>query len=50
MMQSGSSGLKLLGPFSEIVTFIKDDFIRHWLDLLCFLLSGRILGQYPDCP
>ncbi|MGK7953694.1 MAG: phytoene desaturase family protein [Crocosphaera sp.] len=33
--------LKLTGPFSKIVNeVISDPFIRHWLDLLCFLLSG----------
>ena len=33
--------LKLTGPFSRIMDgVIKDPFIRNWLDLLCFLLSG----------
>ncbi len=33
--------LKLLNPFSHIMNgVVKDDFIRNWLDLLCFLLSG----------
>jgi phytoene dehydrogenase-like protein len=33
--------LKLTGPFSNIAdTVISDRFIRNWLDLLCFLLSG----------
>ena len=41
-VQSGTNGLKLLGPFSDIIGFVKDDFIRHWLDLLCFLLSGGL--------
>ncbi|KAL4184021.1 hypothetical protein AMTRI_Chr11g157960 [Amborella trichopoda] len=33
---------KLLRPFSEIMDSLelKDPFIRNWLDLLCFLLSG----------
>ncbi|NMG06328.1 carotene isomerase [Brasilonema sp. UFV-L1] len=32
---------KLTGPFSRIMNgVIKDSFIRNWLDLLCFLLSG----------
>ena len=33
---------KLLGPFSEIVDSlnIKDPFVRNWVDLLSFLLSG----------
>ncbi len=33
--------LKLLGPFSNIMNgVVKDAFIRNWLDLLSFLLSG----------
>lgn len=33
--------LKLTGPFSRIQdTVIRDPFLRNWLDLLCFLLSG----------
>lgn len=32
---------KLTGPFSRLIDgVIHDPFIRHWLDLLCFLLSG----------
>lgn len=32
---------RLTGPFSTIInTTITDPFIRNWLDLLCFLLSG----------
>lgn len=32
---------KLTGPFSRIMDgVVKDPFIRNWLDLLCFLLSG----------
>lgn len=32
---------KLTRPFSQIMDgVIKDSFIRNWLDLLCFLLSG----------
>ncbi|MBW4635172.1 MAG: NAD(P)/FAD-dependent oxidoreductase [Iphinoe sp. HA4291-MV1] len=32
---------KLTGSFSQIMDgVIKDSFTRHWLDLLCFLLSG----------
>ncbi|MGB3508236.1 MAG: NAD(P)/FAD-dependent oxidoreductase [Microcoleaceae cyanobacterium] len=32
---------KLTGPFSQILEgVITDPFIRNWLDLLCFLLSG----------
>ena len=33
--------LKLTGPYSNILDEnVKDPFIRNWLDLLCFLLSG----------
>ena len=33
--------LKLTGPFSRIMNeVVEDPFIRNWLDLLCFLLSG----------
>lgn len=40
--QGALSATKLLRPFSEILDSldIKDPFIRNWLDLLCFLLSG----------
>jgi phytoene dehydrogenase-like protein len=32
---------KLLGPFSRVMDeVIADSFLRNWLDLLCFLLSG----------
>jgi phytoene dehydrogenase-like protein len=32
---------QLLGPFSQVMDrVVKDPFIRNWLDLLCFLLSG----------
>ena len=32
---------RLTGPFSEILEgVVTDPFIRNWLDLLCFLLSG----------
>lgn len=30
----------LTGPFSRAIAHIQDPFIRNWLDLLCFLLSG----------
>ncbi|MDJ0509329.1 MAG: NAD(P)/FAD-dependent oxidoreductase [Crocosphaera sp.] len=37
----GSHLFKLTGSFSAIAdTVISDPFIRNWLDLLCFLLSG----------
>lgn len=43
-LQSGANGLKLIGPFSAIMDgVVKDQFIRNWLDLLCFLLSGAPL-------
>ena len=33
--------IRLTGAFSKIMDgVIEDEFIRHWLDLLCFLLSG----------
>ena len=33
--------LKLSGPFSDVLDgVVKDPFIRNWIDLLCFLLSG----------
>eukprot|EP00249_Psilotum_nudum_P016558 c25882_g1_i3 orf=294-1721(+) len=40
--QAVFSAPKLLGPFSAIMDSleIRDPFIRNWLDLLCFLLSG----------
>ncbi|MEA5466174.1 phytoene desaturase family protein [Leptothoe sp. PORK10 BA2] len=32
---------KLTGPFSRIMDgIVRDEFTRHWLDMLCFLLSG----------
>ena len=31
---------KLTGPFSQIMEDVEDPFIRNWLNLLCFLLSG----------
>ena len=51
-MQTGPNALKLLGPFSNVIDgFIKDQFIRNWLDLLCFLLSGahRLLLLCSTC-
>lgn len=40
--QGALGATKLLGPFSDIVNAvgIKDPFLRSWLDLLPFLLSG----------
>ncbi|MBF2080039.1 MAG: NAD(P)/FAD-dependent oxidoreductase [Synechococcales cyanobacterium T60_A2020_003] len=35
------NAFKLAGPFSTIMNgVVHDPFIRNWLDLLCFLLSG----------
>jgi len=32
---------KLAGPFSQVMdSVIRDPFVRNWLDMLCFLLSG----------
>ena len=33
--------MKLVGPFTDVIGFIEDKFVRNWLDLLCFLLSGE---------
>uniref|UniRef100_A0A0C9QVE0 TSA: Wollemia nobilis Ref_Wollemi_Transcript_6218_2204 transcribed RNA sequence n=1 Tax=Wollemia nobilis TaxID=56998 RepID=A0A0C9QVE0_9CONI len=40
--QAALGATRLLRPFSEIIDSLdlKDPFIRNWLDLLCFLLSG----------
>ena len=33
--------MKLTGAFSQIMnSVVQDEFIRNWLDLLCFLISG----------
>ncbi|MDJ0732402.1 MAG: NAD(P)/FAD-dependent oxidoreductase [Crocosphaera sp.] len=41
LLRKSSQVLKLIGPFSHIADeVISDPFIHHWLDLLCFLLSG----------
>lgn len=50
VLQSGGTGLKLVGPFSDVIKFVKDDFVRNWLDLLCFLLSGESLFSTPVPP
>lgn len=45
-LQLGPQGFmgarKLLGPFSELVDAleIRNEFVRNWVDLLSFLLSG----------
>lgn len=41
LLSAGPAALGLTGPFSKVIEGrIKDPFIRNWLDLLCFLLSG----------
>ncbi|NEZ57862.1 phytoene desaturase family protein [Adonisia turfae] len=41
LLQQGVHVAKLTGPFSRIMDgIVHDDFARHWLDMLCFLLSG----------
>ncbi|MFB2897825.1 phytoene desaturase family protein [Aerosakkonemataceae cyanobacterium BLCC-F50] len=41
LLQHAANVIKLTGPFSRIIDdVITDSFIRNWLDLLCFLLSG----------
>ncbi|MGF1458701.1 MAG: phytoene desaturase family protein [Leptolyngbyaceae cyanobacterium] len=38
--------LDLTGPFSRLMDrVVSDEFLRHWLDLLCFLLSGLPAAQ-----
>jgi phytoene dehydrogenase-like protein len=40
LKQAGSM-LQLSGPFSQLLEgVVHDPFIRNWLDLLCFMLSG----------
>ena len=42
-MQSGGNIRRLVGPFSDVVdSVVKDEFVRNWLDLLSFLLSGNL--------
>lgn len=41
LLQHATNVIKLTRPFSRIIDdVITDSFIRNWLDLLCFLLSG----------
>ena len=41
LFQHATNVIKLTGPFSRIINdVIKDPFLRNWLDLLSFLLSG----------
>ncbi len=41
LLQQATHLSKLTGPFSQIMDgVVSDPFIRNWLDLLCFMLSG----------
>ncbi|MBW4551878.1 MAG: NAD(P)/FAD-dependent oxidoreductase [Aphanocapsa sp. GSE-SYN-MK-11-07L] len=41
LLQQAFSVSKLTGPFSQVMdSVVSDPFIRNWLDLLCFMLSG----------
>ncbi|NET74100.1 MAG: NAD(P)/FAD-dependent oxidoreductase, partial [Sphaerospermopsis sp. SIO1G2] len=41
LLQQATNVMKLTGSFANIIDgVITDPFIRNWLDLLCFLLSG----------
>jgi carotene isomerase len=41
LLQQATRLTKLTGPFSQIMDgVVSDPFIRNWLDLLCFMLSG----------
>ena len=41
LLQQAGRIRQLTGPFSHILNrAVSDPFIRHWMDLLCFLLSG----------
>lgn len=41
LASSGLNAAKLTQPFSRVIeSTVTDPFIRNWLDLLCFLLSG----------
>ncbi len=42
LLKQAANVPKLTGPFSRVMNgVIKDPFIRNWLDMLCFLLSGQ---------
>lgn len=46
--QGGLDALKLLGPFSKVLDgVVRDPFVRNYLDLLCFLLSGVLPPLLP---
>ncbi|MEM8611789.1 MAG: NAD(P)/FAD-dependent oxidoreductase [Cyanobacteria bacterium P01_H01_bin.105] len=41
LLKQGWQTAQLTGPFSRIMDgAVQDEFTRHWLDMLCFLLSG----------
>ncbi|MFE4106549.1 phytoene desaturase family protein [Almyronema epifaneia] len=41
LLRHGSKALKLTGAFAPLMnSVISDPFLRNWLNLLCFLLSG----------
>ena len=41
LVASGGKSAALVQPFSKLVAgVVHDPFIKNWLDLLCFLLSG----------
>ena len=40
VLKQARSIVQLSGPFSQLLESVHDPFIRHWLDLLCFMLSG----------
>jgi hypothetical protein len=42
LLSGGAGALQLTGPFSRILdnAGVRDPFVRRWMDLLCFLLSG----------
>jgi len=41
LLKNGGTASKLTGPFSSVIEgVVKDPFIKNWLDLLSFLLSG----------
>ncbi|MBE9077539.1 NAD(P)/FAD-dependent oxidoreductase [Romeria aff. gracilis LEGE 07310] len=41
LLKQAGRVVRLTGPFSQIMDgVVRDRFIRNWLDMLCFLLSG----------
>jgi hypothetical protein len=61
VLASGGKSAQLVKPFSELIEgVVTDPFIKNWLDLLCFLLSGlpangtiaaevRLVGRFALC-